>query len=211
MGLFARLRARKRGGEVFVKGTLEPFEADSVSENVTEYAKAAFSFENFWHDSAESLRRHVCPAPTDADILAAERELGYKLPESYIALMRAHNGGLVNRCRYSVPFPDDGIPDTIYITEILGIGSNMPYSLCGQYGSKFLTETRRHNLDIGVAICNTTLPGRALVFLDYRACGRTGEPSVTWADAQTGAEITLASSFREFILGLEENKAEAWK
>lgn len=211
MGLFARLKAKRRGGEVVVKGTIEPFEADSVSENVTEYAKTAFSFENFWHDSAESLRRHVSPAPTDADIMAAEGELGYKLPESYIALMRAHNGGLVNRCRYKVPFPEEGSPDTIYITEIFGIGSKVPYSLCGQYGSRFLIETRGHNPDIGVVICNTTLPGRALVFLDYRTCGRTGEPSVTWSDAQTGTEITLAGSFREFIMGLEENIVEAWK
>ncbi|MCR4621097.1 MAG: SMI1/KNR4 family protein [Clostridiales bacterium] len=212
MGLFTRLKAKMRKGELVIESTFEPeadpFEADSVSENDSVHVKTLFTLEGFWHDNAESLRRHVSAAPTDKDILEVEGELGYKLPESYIALMRTHNGGLVNRCRYKVPFPEEGSPDTIYITEILGIGREKPYSLCGRYGSSFLIETRRHNPEIGIALCNTTLPGRALVFLDYRSCGRTGEPSMTWADAQTGAEITLAGSFKEFILGLEENRVE---
>lgn len=213
MSLFSRLRNRKgeRPEAAAPEAPAEPlaadetFEADEVTFAAHSRYERDFDFTGFWHDTSESERRHRCPPPTPETVLAVEDELGYKLPSSYIELMRLHNGGLVNRCRYRVPAPAEGCPDTIYITEILGISTEVPYSLCGRFGSSFLIDSRKHKKDIGVAICNTTLPGRALVFLDYRACGRTGEPCVTWADAVEGTEIHLAHDFAEFVRGLEAN------
>ncbi len=210
MGLFSLFK-RKKTEPV----PDEPVQTPSLQEDMLEadevHGSIAFEFErdneirDLWHDSPESLRRHSGPAPTAEVIAQVEDELGYRLPQSYIALMLTHNGGLVNRCRFRVPAPAEGCPDTIYITEILGIGREVPYSLCGRFGSEFLIDSRRHKKDIGIAICNTTLPGRALVFLDYRACGRTGEPCVTWADAVEGTELPLARNFAEFVKGLEAN------
>ena len=180
-------------------------EADEIKTSTHVQLDLGMDFSDFWYDTQESLLRHTCPALTDEMIVEVEREFQHKLPASYIQLMRMHNGGLVNRCRYRVPMPKSGCPDTVYITDIMGIGREVPYSLCGSFGSRFLVETRKHNPNIGIAICNTTLPGRALVFLDYRSCDEFEEPCITWADAQAHIELLLAKNFKEFINGLEIN------
>ncbi|MFE7385874.1 hypothetical protein ACFU9F_36610 [Streptomyces zhihengii] len=44
--------------------------------------------------------------------------------------------------------------------------------------------------------------GHSWIGLDYRACGRHGEPTVAWLDADVRTELTLAPDFRSFIEGL---------
>ncbi|MFF5937938.1 SMI1/KNR4 family protein [Streptomyces sp. NPDC012508] len=44
--------------------------------------------------------------------------------------------------------------------------------------------------------------GHSWIGLDYRACGRHGEPSVAWFDADDDSGLTLAPDFRSFIEGL---------
>ena len=212
MALFFRkkkLVADNEAGGAPVNSAPARLEPDEIKTNSHVELDAEMDLEGFWHDTQESLLRHTCPPLNARMIEQVERELGHTLPVSYIQLMRRKNGGLVNRCRFRVAALKSGCPDTIYITDIMGIGNEAPYSLCGKYGSRFLIETRKHNPDIGIAICNTTLPGRALVFLDYRACDTFGgEPCVTWADAQTHTELMLARNFKEFISGLEVNTVE---
>ena len=53
-----------------------------------------FDFTNFWKDSAYALKEYVSESPSDELIASVEQELGYKLPASYIWLMKQHNGGL---------------------------------------------------------------------------------------------------------------------
>ena len=57
--------------------------------------------------------------------------------------------------------------------------------------------------DIGVAICDTPSAGHEMIFLDYRECGRQGEPKVVHIDQELDYEITLlADNFEDFIRGL---------
>ena len=44
--------------------------------------------------------------------------------------------------------------------------------------------------------------GHTWVALDYRACGPTGEPPVTWFDNEMEEEILLAPNFQTFLDGL---------
>ena len=81
-----------------------------------------FDFTNFWEDSAYALEEYVSKPPSDELIASVEEELGYKLPSSYIWLMKQHNGGIpVNTC-----FPTDAstsqAKDHAAITGIFGIG-----------------------------------------------------------------------------------------
>ncbi len=205
MGLFSFLKRKKPATDA---EPAERLDADEIAVSPQPLSSEnGFDMNGFWHDNPESIKRHICPPPTDELIHEIEDELGYRLPDSYVGLMLRHNGGLVNRCRFKVAHPVEGCPDTVYITDILGIGREPPYSLCGRFGSAFLIDSRRHNKNIGIAICNTTLPGRALVFLDYRKCGPNGEPCVTYADALDGTELVLARNFTSFILGLQVNDA----
>ncbi|MCU7826268.1 hypothetical protein [Kitasatospora sp. DSM 101779] len=45
------------------------------------------------------------------------------------------------------------------------------------------------------------------VGLDYRGCGRRGEPGVTWFDAEFRTELPLAPDFRTFVEGLTPSAA----
>lgn len=47
-----------------------------------------FDFTNFWEDSAYALEEYVSKPPSDELIASVEQELGYKLPSSYIWLMK---------------------------------------------------------------------------------------------------------------------------
>ena len=65
--------------------------------------------------------------------------------------------------------------------------------------------------DIGVAICDTPSAGHQMIFLDYRQCGKDGEPEVVLIDQESDYEITyLAGDFESFICALvNEEECEA--
>lgn len=161
-----------------------------------------FDFTGFWDDCDYALKEYVAEPPTDELVASIEEELGYKLPASYIAMMKLHNGGMpVNTC---FPTEDETSwsEDHIAITGIMGIGREKPYALCGELGSKFMIEEWGYP-DIGVVICDCPSAGHDVVMLDYRACGRDGEPEVIHVDQENDYKITfLAENFEAFIRGL---------
>lgn len=54
---------------------------------------------SFWHDSEYAQKYYVGTTPTNGQLKEVENELGYKLPQSYIALVQQHNGGMpINTC-----------------------------------------------------------------------------------------------------------------
>ena len=161
-----------------------------------------FDFTGFWDDSAYAQKAYVCPPPSDERIADIEEELGYKLPASYIWLMKQHNGGApVNTC-YPTKKPTSWAEDHVAITGIFGIGWVISYSLCGELGRRFMIDEWVYPA-IGVAICDCPSAGHDMIFLDYRACGPQGEPKVVHIDQECDYEITpLADSFEEFIRGL---------
>lgn len=161
-----------------------------------------FDFSNFWEDSEYALKEYVSEPPTEEMIDSVERELGYKLPDSYIWLMKQHNGGVpVNNC-FPTNEPTSWAEDHVAITGIFGIGREKDYSLCGTMGSQFMIDEWEYP-PIGVAICDCPSGGHDMIFLDYRECGPSGEPKVVHIDQEMDYEITfLADSFEEFIRGL---------
>ena len=161
-----------------------------------------FELTNFWEDSEYALKDYVSELPSDELIASVEQELGYKLPVSYIWLMKQHNGGIpVNTC-FPTDEPTSWADDHVAITGIFGIGREKTYSLCGEFGSQFMIEEWEYPA-IGVAICDCPSAGHDMIFLDYRECGPDGEPKVVHVDQEWDYKITpLADSFEKFILGL---------
>ena len=60
-----------------------------------------FDFADFWNDDVENMDL-IGESPSDELIAEIEKELGYKLPASYIWLMKQHNGGLLNKTDFLV-------------------------------------------------------------------------------------------------------------
>lgn len=162
---------------------------------------------NFWDDDDYACKEYVSDVPTDDLIADIEKELGYKLPASYIWLMKQHNGGIPFNTCFPTDVPTSWAEDHVAITGIFGIGREKDYSLCGGLGSQFMIDEWGYPA-IGVAICDCPSAGHDMIFLDYRECGPQGEPSVVHVDQECDYEITLlADNFEEFIRGLENEEA----
>lgn len=161
-----------------------------------------FDFSDFWIDSDRADKEYTEGPPSDRLIQEIEQELGYKLPASYIWLMRRHNGGIPKNDCFPTDQPTSWADDHIAIEDLMGIGRTKDGTICGRGGSRFMIEEWGYP-DIGIAICNCPSAGHDMVFLDYRECGREGEPKVVHIDQEDDYKITpLADSFEDFIRGL---------
>jgi hypothetical protein len=164
-----------------------------------------FDFEGFWDDNPYSLERYVEPPPNDLLIASIERELGgYRLPAAYVDLARRHNGGMVERNCHPMKERTGWAEDHVAISGLFAIGRTSQYSLAGQLGAKFMIEEWGYP-PIGVGIADTPSGGHELIMLDYRTCGKRGEPQVVYVDQEDDYSITVvAPDFETFIRGLVE-------
>lgn len=155
-------------------------------------------FSDFWKDG-EWADSYLSDPVTDEMIQSVEEELGYKLPESYIALMRQHNGG----CPKKNFVKGSGA----IIEGIYGIGREKSNSLCGGTGYSNWIDGWGYPA-IGIPICDTFTAGHDMIFLDYSECGRDGEPKVVHIDQESDYELSpIAKNFEEFI-GLLQTEEE---
>ncbi|MFC3747335.1 Imm51 family immunity protein [Paenibacillus sp. GCM10012306] len=180
---------------------------DSSTLMFLEWSRSALLSEssdlsNFWDDSDYALKEYVSEPPTDELIASVEEELGYKLPAAYIEMMKQHNGGIPRNACFPTEVTESWGAEYISIAGILGIGREKSYSLGGEFGSRFMIEDWGYP-DIGVVFCDCPSAGHDVVMLDYRKCGRDGEPEVIHVDQEGDYAITyLAPSFEAFIRGL---------
>lgn len=161
-----------------------------------------FDLSNFWNDSEYSLNEYVGESPTDELIYSIEQELGFKLPASYIELMKMHNGGTPKNSCFPTTERTSWAEDHIAITGIMGVGRTKTYSLCGSLGSQFMIDEWGYP-NTGVFICNCPSAGHDMIMLDYSTCGKNGEPEVVHVDQEWDYRKTfLAKDFETFIRGL---------
>ena len=170
--------------------------------------------DDFWDDSDYAREQYVDEPLTDRLVKAVEQELGFRLPLSYVALMRSQNGGIPKRTCFPTQTSTSWAEDHVAITGIMGIGRRKPYSLLGDLGSAFMQEEWGYPT-LGICVCDCPSSGHDMIMLDYRECGPEGEPAVIHVDQECDFEITfLASDFETFIRGLvhesefDESEAE---
>ncbi|MDZ5603820.1 SMI1/KNR4 family protein [Pseudomonas sp. RP23018S] len=156
----------------------------------------------FWDDCDYALKAYIDASPSDACVAEVQAQLGYRLPASYVAFMRRHNGGLPHNTCFPTDESTSWAEDHAAISGFLSIGRQKMHSLCGELGSRFMIEAWGYP-DIGVYICDTPSAGHDMVALDYRACGPQGEPQVVHVDQEGDYRITvLAKNFETFVRGL---------
>ncbi|MFE9937167.1 SMI1/KNR4 family protein [Streptomyces hirsutus] len=150
---------------------------------------------SLWDTSSEYA---VQPALTDQVIAEAQRLLNVTLPSSLLDLLRHRNGGQVAAGRNAFPTsqPTSWSPDHVPFDSVMGIGHRE--RTVSVLDSPYLVE----EWGLPAAVVLVSGDGPCWIGLDYRACGRHGEPSVTWFDADLNAELALAPDFRSFIEGL---------
>lgn len=140
------------------------------------------------------------PRLTEAQVSAAEQELGVTLPRSYVGLLSIRNGGKLLRNCFATNFSTSWAPDHFKVRALLGIGGEWGIDASGGVGSRYLTREWDYP-DIGVVIVETPSGGHDTVMLDYTASGPDGDPRVAYIDEDRVPRV-ISSTFEEFINGL---------
>jgi hypothetical protein len=133
---------------------------------------------------------YLQPPLTDAAVVSAQQEIGYKLPAEYLNLLRKQNGGFI---RYSL---SEMVHDSI-----AGIGPHFPsltdfdWDECQEYVGFPLRGLIPFDGDGHWHLC-----------LDYRR--NIGTPSVTYVDVECDRESPIASSFADYLAKLRIDVGE---
>ena len=138
-------------------------------------------------------------------VTQAEKTLGYKLPQSYLDVLRVKNGGDLAHGAFPTDRPTNWANNHVSCRDLMGIGCEE--GIDGETGSQYLIEEWEYP-DIGVVI---STDGHTAFMLDYSACGSHGEPRVVYVDVETDPELEvlpLAPTFAAFASGLVEEIEE---
>lgn len=128
-------------------------------------------------------------------ISRAEKTLGYKLPESYIELLRVQNGGLI-----------DDKYDKSWLTAIYGIGTTQDsYNGLEEMFDNWKNEWEYP--DIGIPFGETQSGGHDMYYMDFRAVDVNGEPRIVRIDNERDNAIYfVADNLVEFIKLIYRNE-----
>ncbi|MBW5481908.1 SMI1/KNR4 family protein [Streptomyces bambusae] len=137
----------------------------------------------------------------DSDMIRqAEKDLGVRLPGSYVEVLLLRNGGIPRDRCCPTPFPASWADDHFEISAIRGIGGAWGIDSSSGRGSSYLIEEWEYP-EIGVVICDMPSAGHGTVMLDYSECGPEGEPAVAYVD-EDRVPRRVAQSFGEFLARL---------
>jgi hypothetical protein len=163
-----------------------------------------FDVTDFWEESDYARKNYIDVPPSREEIEAAERELGYILPKSYIELAYIQNGGMPKKVCHRTQEETSCGDGYVEICGIFSIGREKEYSLC--VGSKFMIEEWGYP-PIGIYFADCPSAGHDMLCLDYRACGPSGEPQVVHVGQEWNYQITfVAETFEAFIRSLESTE-----
>ncbi len=143
------------------------------------------------------------PPLTEKMIRAAESKLGYKLPGSYVDLLRVKNGGSLKRSCFPTQVPTSWAEDHLLLEGILGIGGKWGID-SKRLGSRRLIKQAGYP-DVGVIITDMPSAGHDAIMLDYSHCGPKGEPRIIHVETETDGEpeiLVLAPDFETFFQSL---------
>jgi hypothetical protein len=144
-----------------------------------------------------------CPPLTAKMVKAAEAKLGYRLPKSYVELLKVKNGGYLTRKCYPTTRCPRWADDHVAFDFVHGISADK--GIDSRTGSQYLIREWGYP-DVGVVISGD---GHTAFMLDYSKCGTEGEPRVIWVDVETGGNdpyvAVLAPDFSTFLSKLLEH------
>jgi hypothetical protein len=152
----------------------------------------------FWAES----RYFTGPLLTEGMIRAAERGLGYRLPEAYLRLLKSQNGGEPRRDCFPTSSATSWAKDHIAVVGIRGIGGEWGIDSPTLGSAAMIKQWGYPNIGVVVGECPSA--GHDVVMLDYSVSGNQGEPRVVHVETEceTPCVTLLAENFQSFIEGL---------
>lgn len=156
---------------------------------------------DFWQNFFDEDDHYTGPPLTEEMIRAAQAQLRYILPASYLQLLRVKNGGSPKRKCFPTGLAG-WADDHVEISGIRGIGGTWGID-SEQRGNRFMIQEWGYP-DIGILFGQTPSAGHDGVMLDYSECGQNGEPRVIHVDTEVDEPRirVLAPDLETFLLGL---------
>jgi len=136
-----------------------------------------FEWSDFWEESEYATKEYVGEPLSQGMIEEVESKIGYKLPGSYIELLKNQNGGIPNATNLPTKEATSWADNHVALTGIFGLDSKKPYSVLGDLGSEFMKNQWGYP-NMGIYICDCPSAGHDMIALDYTECGKGGEPKV---------------------------------
>ncbi len=151
---------------------------------------------NFW-----DCNYYNNPSLTDEMIKQAENELGFKLPDTFIDLLKVQNGGYTKGFAFPMTIKTSWAINHVPLSELFGIVLDKESdSFHDIMKSEYMTK------EWGLPEKQVLLTGHGhwWITLDYR---QGDVPSIRWVDCEYGEDIHIANSFDDFYNGLvSENR-----
>jgi len=136
------------------------------------------------------------PTLTDKMIEQAEKELGVKLPDTFLNLLKVQNGGYTKGFVFPMTEETSWAENHIPFDEMFGIVTDKSIDT-----SHNILDTEYMTKEWGLPEKQVLLSGDGhwWITLDYR---KSENPSVSWITADCDEDIHIADSFENFINGL---------
>ena len=147
---------------------------------------------HFWD---ENYYNH--PPLTDDMLAAAEAQLGVKLPDSLIDLLRVQNGGYTKEFIFPMQVATSWADDHVPLETLYGIVTDESVDT-----AQNIMDTEYMTVEWGLPEKQVLLTGDGhwWISLDYR---QGDVPSVCWLDVDEEEDIQIAESFKAFLAGLK--------
>lgn len=148
-----------------------------------------------FNNESDYAKEYRFDALTEDMISRAEKTIGYKLPKSYIELLKVQNGGLI-----------DAKYDKIFMTAIYGIGpTKESYNGLENMFENWKDEWQYP--DIGIPFGETPSGGHDMFYMDYRSVDENGEPRIVRIDNECDNAIYfVADNLVEFVKMVYNNQ-----
>lgn len=145
------------------------------------------NLEELFDNDSDYGKQYRFDVLTDDMISRAEETLGYKLPMSYIELLKVQNGGLIDN-KYDS-----------WLTAIYGIGpTEESYNGLEDMFENWKDEWQYP--DIGIPFGETRSGGHDMYYMDYGLVDENGEPRIVRIDNEGDIAIYfVADNLVEFI------------
>lgn len=136
------------------------------------------------------------PPLTDEMVQTAEEELGVKLPQLLIDLLKIQNGGYTKGFAFPMKVKTTWAMDHVPLSDLSGIVVDKSLET-----AQNILETAYMTQEWGLPEKQVLLSGDGhyWITLDYR---KGNIPTVRWIDTECDEDIHVANSFEDFISGL---------
>lgn len=147
----------------------------------------AINLSELFNNESEYSKEYRFGELTDEMISRVEKNIGYRLPKSYIELLRVQNGGVINN-KYET-----------WLSVIYGVGSTERTF----NGLEEMFDNWKNNWeypDIGIPFGETDSAGHDMYYMDFRVVDEAEEPRIVRIDNEMDNEIYfVANNLVEFL------------